>query len=75
MKMKKFTLFTLAMLLSVVVFAQKPKPDGQRVLTPYQQALQAQRLGTLTKDNANTFKFTKPSVPQLRQNSVCCTGF
>ena len=69
MRIKNFTLLTLALLLmSVVAFAQKPN-STQRVLTPYQQALQAYRTGQLTKENASAFKFAKSALPQNMQKS------
>ena len=69
MRIKNFTLLTLALLLmSVVAFAQKPN-STQRVLTPYQQALQAYRTGQLTKENASAFKFAKSALPQNMQKA------
>lgn len=69
MRIKNFTLLTLALLLmSVVAFAQKPN-STQRVLTPKQQILQAYRTGQLTKENASAFKFAKPALPQNMQKS------
>lgn len=69
MRIKNFTLLTLALLLmSVVVFAQKPSAT-QRVLTPKQQALQAMRTGRLTQENASAFKFAKPALPQNMQKA------
>lgn len=69
MRIKNFTLLTLALILmSVVAFAQKPN-STQRVLTPYQQALQAYRTGQLTKENASAFKFAKPALPQNMQKA------
>lgn len=69
MRIKNFTLLTLALLLmSVVAFAQKPSAT-QRVLTPKQQALQAMRTGRLTQENASAFKFAKPALPQNMQKA------
>ena len=69
MRIKNFTLLTLALLLmSVVAFAQKPN-STQRVLTPKQQILQAYRTGQLTKENASAFKFAKPALPQNMQKA------
>ena len=51
MRMKKFTLLSLAILLSVVAYAQKPGMEKQRTLTPLQQHLQAKRSGGPTAHN------------------------
>ncbi len=64
MRIKNFTLLTLALfLMSVVAFAQNPT-STKHVLTPKQQVLQAKRTGELTKENASAFKFAKPALPQ-----------
>jgi hypothetical protein len=69
MRIKNFTLLTLALfVMSVVAFAQKPN-SAQRVLTPKQQVLQAKRSGELTKENASAFKFAKPTLPQNMQKA------
>ena len=69
MRIKNFTLLTLALfVMSVVAFAQKPN-SAQRVLTPKQQVLQAKRTGELTKENASAFKFAKPTLPQNMQKA------
>lgn len=60
MRIKNFTLLTLALfMMSVVAFAQNSK-STDRVLTPKQQLLQAKRTGQLTKENASAFKFQSP---------------
>lgn len=69
MRIKNFTLLTLALfLMSVVAFAQK-STSSQKTLTPYQQILQAKRTGQLTKENASAFKFAKPALPQNMQKA------
>ena len=69
MRIKNFTLLTLALfVMSVVAFAQKPN-SAQRVLTPKQQLLKAKRTGELTKENASAFKFAKPTLPQNMQKA------
>ena len=69
MRIKNFTLLTLALfMMSVVAFAQNSK-STDRVLTPKQQLLQAKRTGQLTKENASAFKFQKPALPQNMQKA------
>jgi len=62
MRMKRITLLTLTMLLSVVAFAQ-----SSQHLTVKQQALQAQRMGLLTEWNIGSYQFVKPNVPEVMQ--------
>jgi putative serine protease PepD len=53
MRIKKFTLLTLAiMMMSVVAFAQKPLSASMKGLTPYKQILQAKRQGLVNEQNA-----------------------
>ena len=68
MRIKKFTLLTLALVMSVVAFAQKPNSTN-RVITPKRQLLQAKRTGELTKENVSAFKFAKPALPQNMQKA------
>jgi hypothetical protein len=69
MRIKNFTLLTLALfVMSVVAYAQKPNAT-QRVVTQKQQLLQAKRTGELTKDNFGAFKFAKPTLPQNMQKA------
>ena len=69
MRIKNFTLLTLALfMMSVVAFAQNSK-STDRVLTPKQQLLQAKRTGQLTKENASAFKFQKLALPQNMQRA------
>ena len=70
MRIKKFTLLTLAiMMMSVVAFAQKPLSASMKGLTPYQQILQAKRQGLVNEQNAQDFKFAKPALPQKMQKA------
>ena len=69
MRIKNFTLLTLALfVMSVVAFAQKPI-STQRVFTPKQQLQHAIRTGQLTKEKASAFKFAKPALPQNMQKA------
>ena len=69
MRIKNFTLLTLALfVMSVVAFAQKPNSTN-RVITPKRQLLQAKRTGELTKENVGAFKFAKPTLPQNMQKA------
>ena len=69
MRIKNFTLLTLALfVMSVVAFAQKPN-STQRVLTSKQQLQYAIRTGQLTKENASAFTFAKPALPQITQKA------
>ena len=69
MRIKNFTLLTLALfVMSVVAYAQKPNAT-QRVVTQKQQLLQAKRTGELTKENFGAFKFAKPTLPQNMQKA------
>ena len=64
MRIKNFTLLTLALfLMSVVAYAQKPI-STEGMLTQKQQLLQAKRTGELTKENFGAFKFAKSTLPQ-----------
>ena len=70
MRIKKFTLLTLAiMMMSVVAFAQKPLSASMKGLTPYKQILQAKRQGLVNEQNAQDFKFAKPALPQKMQKA------
>ena len=64
MRIKTFTLLTLALfVMSVVAFAQKPN-SKQVVLPQSLQALKAQRTGQLTKENVSAFQLPKVNLPQ-----------
>ena len=70
MRIKKFTLLTLALVMSVVAFAQKPVATSKKkVLTPYQQILQAKRQGLVNEQNAKDFKFAQTVLPQNLQKA------
>ena len=64
MRIKKFTLFTLALLqMSVVAFAQIPS-SSQGVLNQSRKIHQAYRTGQLTQDNLGEFQMPKVTLPQ-----------
>lgn len=69
MRIKNFTLLTLALfMMSVVAYAQKPI-STEGMLTQKQQLLQAKRTGELTKENFGAFKFAKSTLPQNMQKA------
>ena len=70
MRIKKFTLLTLALVMSVVAFAKQTEqnvlPSQKKQLTLKQQILRAEREGKqLNKETIAQFKFNKPATSQF----------
>ena len=69
MRIKNFTLMTLALLMmSVVTFAQKPA-EKQRLVTPLQKALEFQRSDHLEKEDFSALEFNHNVLPQFMQKT------